>query len=148
MRPLWTPALMMLGAYGLLFLFAMCLLFAQRYRQPIKARSPALLAVSSLGGLIVASWMMLMEAGVVNPGSQFNCALGAWAMNVGHPLLFLPYMLRCYRLHMIFSLTIEKQTATEKVIAPTASASALRDLVRMTQSYAWPCATSEFLTMS
>ena len=56
--------LMMLGAYGLLFLFAMCLLFAQRCRQPIKARSPALLAVSSLGGLIVACMDAYKTAGL------------------------------------------------------------------------------------
>ena len=87
---IWTPALVLLGAYATIFLCSMALLFAQRYRQPIKARSPALLAISSFGGLSVTSWMMLMQAGIVNPGSQFNCALGSWVMNVGHPLLFLP----------------------------------------------------------
>ena len=51
---LWAPALWMMGAYVVVFLAAMALLFAQRYRQPIKARSPALLAVSSLGGAVVA----------------------------------------------------------------------------------------------
>ena len=114
----WTH-LALLFFYTLVFLAAMVSLFLKKSSQPLKARSPALLAVSSFGGYLQVFWITMLASHVADPGTQLGCSLGAWAMTLGHPLLFTPYVLRCYRLHLIFNLTIEKESATQRTFEAT-----------------------------
>ena len=105
----WAP-IGILMSYTLVFIVGMCFLNARSQRQPLKARSPGLLAVSSLGGYLQVIWVTVWSSHVIDLGSQEGCSLGAWSMTIGHPLLFIPYVLRCYRLHLIFNLTLEKES--------------------------------------
>ena len=114
----WTH-LALLFFYTLVFFAAMVFLFLKKSSQPLKARSPALLAVSSFGGYLQVFWVTMLASHVADPGTQLGCSLGAWAMTLGHPLLFTPYVLRCYRLHLIFNLTIEKESATQRTLDGT-----------------------------
>ena len=107
----WWP-LYILISYTFVFLLAMLFLLCRSHKQPLKARSPGLLAVSSFGGYLQVIWITTLSAHLVNSNSENGCSFGAWAMTIGHPLLFIPYVLRCYRLHLIFNLTIEKESAT------------------------------------
>ncbi len=111
--PWWTP-LVLLAVYTLVLLASLVGLYCQRLRQPLKARSPVLLAASALGGYLLVLWMLLLESGVVPASSRVGCSLGTWAMNLGHPLLFLPYLLRCYRLHLVFNLTVERRDTSRR----------------------------------
>ena len=55
-------------------------------------------------------WVTMIASNFINP--VHGCSFGAWALVLGHPLLFIPYVLRCYRLHLIFNLAVEKRTAS------------------------------------
>ena len=111
----WTP-IGILMIYTLVFIVGMCFLNARSQRQPLKARSPGLLAVSSLGGYLQVIWVTVWSSHIIDLGSQEGCSLGAWSMTIGHPLLFIPYVLRCYRLHLIFNLTLEKESSATTTI--------------------------------
>ena len=106
----WTPITILI-IYTLVFLTSIIFLSSRSHRQPLKARSPGLLAVSSVGGYLQVVWVTMLTSHMVDSSTQHGCSFGAWAMVLGHPLLFIPYVLRCYRLHLIFNLTIERETA-------------------------------------
>lgn len=109
-HPISFTPVALLFIYSLVFLTTMIFLFLRNNRQPLKARSPGLLAVSSIGGYLQVIWVTMIASNFINP--VHGCSFGAWALVLGHPLLFIPYVLRCYRLHLIFNLAVEKRTAS------------------------------------
>ena len=93
---------------------ALYLAYRRRNMQPLKARSPALTTASALGGYIMLTWccwlqshFIVSEQGLNLHGQYTLCSIGIWALYIGHPLLLIPYILRCYRLYFVFNYNVE-----------------------------------------
>jgi hypothetical protein len=96
-------------------IFTLGMAYKRRQRQPLKARSPSMTVASAFGGYILLTWCAWLEANVFLSQDGFDlhgpyalCSVGIWALYIGHPLLLLPYILRCYRLYFVFNYNVEQ----------------------------------------
>ena len=100
------------SVYGAVVMY---LAYKRRNLQPLKARSPALTTASALGGYVLLTWccwlqahFLVAEDGLGFRGPYTLCSVGIWALYIGHPLLLIPYILRCYRLYFVFNYNVEQ----------------------------------------
>ncbi|CEM07552.1 unnamed protein product [Vitrella brassicaformis CCMP3155] len=88
----------------LLYLLSAMLFIHRRKQQPVKSRSPILVMFSTLGGFLLATWAIIEYAIANTPLADDGWVVFTQntLLTLGHPLFFLPYFLRCYRLAFVF----------------------------------------------
>lgn len=90
----------MYAVFAATFVAGQALFFRRLQFQPLRARSPLLLFVSSVAGFLVVSWGALSahQGGRLRLGCEGSRAV----VIVGYPAFILPYYLRAYRLSRVF----------------------------------------------
>eukprot|EP01156_Anaeramoeba_ignava_P018528 Anaeramoba_ignava/a92053_26.p1 GENE.a92053_26~~a92053_26.p1 ORF type:complete len:434 (+),score=71.77 a92053_26:6-1307(+) len=87
------------------FIFTFILFIRRWDKQPIKARSPLLLSISSVAGYIMIThycWMTWYSE------ENWPCIVSHWLIWAVMSWYYVPYILRCLRLFFIFKINFEK----------------------------------------
>ncbi|KAJ6245794.1 regulator of g protein signaling [Anaeramoeba flamelloides] len=87
------------------FMLTFYLFIKRRNKQPIKARSPTLLSLSSVAAYIVITHNSLS---IWYGTEHWPCIISFWLTYLIIPWYFLPYIFRCLRLFFIFNINSQK----------------------------------------
>eukprot|EP00743_Colponemidia_sp_Colp-15_P004384 GILK01004728.1.p1 GENE.GILK01004728.1~~GILK01004728.1.p1 ORF type:complete len:435 (+),score=25.82 GILK01004728.1:76-1305(+) len=99
-----------LWVVGTIFVIFTLFVFVKRRKiQPIRGRSYRFVTASCIGAYVLASHSLLAYSFWDDP-DDFPCSVSRFIIDIAHPLLFLPYLFRCYRLYFVFNLNAEKLT--------------------------------------
>lgn len=92
--------------YIVLHVFYTVLLIAMAYHrkhmQPFRSRCMFLLLVSTAAGFLLRIWVLAVDWVIVVDG-PCTCQITKWIVDICYPGLSLPYLLRAYRLYLIFN---------------------------------------------